>query len=563
VSVLYSVHLRRHAIERFFVAYAVGAAVGAAALGVEVLATAHTPLTLAALAGYSLVAGLVAAVSRSILALVLPAPAARMGGVAAIVGFGALHLLYYANVKLLPAEPYYTRKSLAVDVLILAALAVPTLILSRSSRAQEMRYRFGPLVALTGLLLAIFAPAILAASWPPNPLSPERGGRGPDLVLIVVDSLRGDRGAATPVASRATPRLHELAAANRVYDEAYASSSWTVPSVTHLLGADDPGGSTLAERLARQGYATACFTDNPHLTAHVGALRGFDRVDRSVRRWRSLLRDTVVGEVLERVDPGDDGNLAAKAIAWTARRRGPYFLYVHLMDSHTPYRFAPIDGKRRRGRRVEFPVSGMRLTAEEADDIVARYDGGLHSADAQAGRIVDALRASGRPFLAVITADHGESLGESGRWFHGQSLAPELLSVPLVVLGQGVVPGRVTGPIGNTAIESTLLAAAGARCPECRGEDLRAQAGSRAIDGGLPPQLAFRIAGRYKLVMDLQTRRRQLFDRIEDPGERHDLAGERTIVAEAMTAGLNGVATEPRPDPESLERLRALGYAGS
>ena len=78
-----------------------------------------------------------------------------------------------------------------------------------------------------------------------------------------------------------------------------------------------------------------------------------------------------------------------------------------------------------------------------------------------------------------------------------------------------------------------------------------------------PPQLAFRIAGRYKLVMDLQTRRRQLFDRIEDPGERHDLAGERAIVAEAMTAGLNGVASEPRPDPESLERLRALGYTGS
>ena len=64
------------------------------------------------------------------------------------------------------------------------------------------------------------------------------------------------------------------------------------------------------------------------------------------------------------------------------------------------------------------------------------------------------MNGRGRPFVAVITADHGESLGESTRWFHGQTLAPELLAVPLVVLGEGVVPGRVTGPIANTAIRA-------------------------------------------------------------------------------------------------------------
>lgn len=208
-------------------------------------------------------------------------------------------------------------------------------------------------------------------------------------------------------------------------------------------------------------------------------------------------------------------------------------------------------------------MSGMRLTAAEAEDIVARYDGGIRSADVQVGRIVDAIRGSGRPFLAVITADHGESLGESGRWFHGQTLAPELLAVPLVVLGQGVVPGRVAGAIGNTAIIATLLAAAGTPCRDCGGEDLRSQAGSGVIEGGLPPDLAYRIAGRYKVVVDLKTGRARLFDRLADPGERHDLAGEKAAVAEAAVAGLNGLANVSPPTPESLERLRSLGYVGS
>ncbi len=561
MSRLYSASVRRHAVERFFIAYAVGALLGGLALGLEALTT-HTSFTWAAAAAYSLTAGLLAALSRAVMAFLLPASAARMAAAVVIAAFGALHLLYYANVKLLPGEPYFTSKSLAADAIILIALSTPAVLLCRSYRAQELRERWGRLTALVGVALLLSSPPLIVAAWPANPAVPERTAQGPDLLLIVMDSVRGDRLADTQTALRATPMLHSISADGRSYDEAFSSSSWTLPSVAHMLGADGTG-LTLAERLVRRGYATACFTDNPHLTYGSPTLRGFDRVDRSVRRWRSLLRDTVVGEFLERADPGDDRNLATKAINWASRRQGPYFVYVHLMDSHTPYRFPAIDGRHRRGRRVEFPVSGMKLTADEADDIVARYDGGVLHADGQVGRLVNAVRASGRPFLAVITADHGESLGESGRWFHGQTLAPELLAVPLVVLGQGVRPGRVPGPIGHTAVMSTLLAAAGVACPDCTGEDLRAQPGSGLIDGGLPPQFAFRIAGRYKVVVDLGTHRSQLFDRLADPEERRDLAVQRSDITIAMTAGLNGLKHEAPPDPANLERIRALGYVGS
>jgi arylsulfatase A-like enzyme len=337
-----------------------------------------------------------------------------------------------------------------------------------------------------------------------------------------------------------------------------------VPSIIQILGGGPsaPGRSTLAERLAQHGYATACFTDNPHLYSGSPILRGFDLVGRSVGRWRTPIGHTIVGEVVERLHPGLDADLVRKALAWASRRRGPFFLYVHLMDSHTPYRFPPIDGRRQRGRRIEFPVTGMRVTAAEAADVVARYDGGVRSADVQLDRLVRSMQESRRPFLAVITADHGESLGESDRWFHGQTLAPELLAVPLVVLGEGVVPAGVEAPVSNTAIVPTLLAAAGMPCPECVSYDLRSTKGTGVVEGGLPPQLAYRIAGGYKLVLNLETGRRQLFDLTADPAERHDLAPERPSTAAAMSVGLSGVPWSA-PPADSVERLRALGYAGS
>jgi len=205
----------------------------------------------------------------------------------------------------------------------------------------------------------------------------------------------------------------------------------------------------------------------------------------------------------------------------------------------------------------------MRMTEEEAESIRARYDGGVKSADEQAARIFDTLAARGRAFVAVVTSDHGESLGEEGRWFHGGSLAPELLAVPLVVTGKGVEQGAVELAVGHAAIAPTLLAAASAPCHECVRFDLRRQNAGGAVEGGLPPRLAYRIEGQYKLVLDLKNGNRRLFDLRSDPAERYDLAGNLPDLADELASGLRGAETEPSEHtPDQLERLRALGYTG-
>jgi len=102
----------------------------------------------------------------------------------------------------------------------------------------------------------------------------------------------------------------------------------------------------------------------------------------------------------------------------------------------------------------------MRLTPDEADEIRARYEGGIRSADAALGRLFEGLRQRPR-LLAVVTADHGEDLGEAGRWFHGSEPTPERMAVPLLVIGAGVRRTRVHVPVGFETIPTALLAAAG------------------------------------------------------------------------------------------------------
>jgi arylsulfatase A-like enzyme len=409
--------------------------------------------------------------------------------------------------------------------------------------------------------LTLMAGAVVVgatATHPGNDVA--RRGSGPDLVLVVLDSMRADRFSTVPP-HPATPELSRLAAAGRVYTSAWAASSWTVPSVARLLsltaGADTPD---LPARLAARGYRTAAFTDNPHLSRSAPLMGGFDRVERSVPRWRSVVLGTALGELLERLLPGSDQRLATKAIAWAERQTGPFFLFAHLMDSHTPYRFPPLDGKRHSGRRIEFPLSDMPLTSEEADSIRARYDGGVRSADAQAGRLIAGVAARGRPFLAIVTSDHGESLGESRRWFHGKTLAPELLAVPLVLAGAGVEPGTADTPVGHATIAPTLLAAASARRDGGAGPDLRRDTAPMVVEGALPPRFAYRTDGRYKVLVDFQTGRRLLYDRLFDPAERRDIAGVEPSLVDALASGLAPPGAAHVSAPEHAERLRALGY---
>lgn len=529
-----------------------GSLVGLAALAFEWAVLGGRPRIDSA-AGYALLGGMIGALGR-----LIGGPSASlsgaMGPIVTVAAFTSVHLLYFVNVKFLPGENYRSLKSVGIDLLVVALVLSLAIALARTPLAQTARVRFRTPATWGGALLLLGASVLLLGSAAGRAAAPQRQGTGPNLLLVVLDSARRDRMGWQGNPGGISPELDRFAAQGRVFENTYAGSSWTVPSVVRLLDWDPAAPqSALVARMVQRGYTTACFTDNPHMTSDAPLLRGFDLVERSVGRRRRIFRATVVGEVLERLDPGDDRRLVDRALAWAATAPQPFFLYVHLMDSHTPYRHAPVDGRPRGGRRIEYPVSGMSMTEEEVESVRARYDGGVRSATEQASRLLEAMSATTRPFVAAVTADHGESLGESGRWFHGGSLAPELLAVPLFVLGEGVVPGRVATPVGHDALRTTLLAAAGEGIANT--EDLRAGNGSGLARGALPPTLTYRIADGYKAVHNSSDGSRVFFDLRADPAESSPLAAPSSGIV-ASDAGM----VPTLPPSEVSERLRSLGY---
>ena len=550
---------------RFCIAYAVGSVSALLAYAFEVLTQIGAPYaTLEAAAAYGLLGGIAGGVASLVLGWLWGPGAATRAGLLTLVGFLLLQLLYFANVKLLPGDPYNSPKSVALDLLVLVLVLVPPLWALRSVWVRRARDRWSGAATMLGAALLLTQCGLLVRAWPDRFGLPPRTGDGPNLLLVVLDSARRDHLSIYGYSQPTSPALVALAREGRVFEGASSASSWTVPSMMHMLRAGEDGGrgGGLAVRLARKGYRTGCFTDNPHLGPGSGITRGFDHVERSVGRWRTFLRGTLLEEFVERADPGSDGRLVTRARKWVEGAQGPVFLYVHLMKSHTPYNEPPIDGRKRKGRRIEFPSTGMSMTAEEAEDIVARYDGGIRTADAAVGRLLEAARGWGRPFVAVVTADHGESLGESGRWFHGGSLAPELLAVPLTVLGEGVRLGRVSSPVDSSSVPNTLLAAAGLSCATCAGSDLRTSEGDGFAEGGLPPNLAYRMDYKYKVVIDRTSGQRRLFDHVADPGETRDLAATQPEAAAALAAHVGAPPGQEGPDPDEVARLRALGYVG-
>jgi hypothetical protein len=486
--------------------------------------------------------------------LVIGTPIPPLGAAFLVGGSFALFPL---NVLWLAGEPWMGGKSVAADCLVLLTFFLPAYWLKRwSLRPVSPRRHFAllGLVVLGGSLGVLFAGSEARAQ--------DRVGQGPDIFLLVLDSVRSDhtsflgypRGTASP--------FEDYLPEARVYENAYSTASWTFPSTRDILGVPpgEESASGFPTRLATQGYATLILTDNPHLSGPPSSHFGFEEKRRSVPEWRGRIAGSVAAEVLDRLRPGSDGGLADRLGSWISGRTGPVYVHAHLMNAHAPFRFPPIDGKSRPGRKIEFPMRGQKMTDAERDSIIARYDAGVRTVFAAARRMIETMRARGRPLLVLLTADHGELLGEGEQWFHGHGLEEELLRVPLVAWGEGVSPGRVAGLASNAQLPETILAAArGETAPR----DLRTSSGVETVEGAEPGSAAFRISGPYKVVIST-VKSPQLF-RLSGPGGTgtKDVTHEEPETAKRLAVGLNiSAASHPSAplDEATRKALRSLGY---
>jgi len=473
---------------------------------------------------------------------------------------------------------------------------------------------------------------------------------GTNILFITVDTLRADHLSSYGYPRQTSPAIDRLAAEGARFDQ--ASSQWpkTTPSFASMFTssyAKDNGivrkvgiplpcrFETLAEALQRRGYGTYAVVSNGAVGSDFYFDQGFDSF---VQTWK-----------LPHGADGADPNRAeavtrlAAGLAERIDRRKPFFLWVHYIDPHWPYSPPKPFRDRFQGdpffdRSVRIPVArgkarqemmgmGEGQVVDGHDDLafyVARYDAEIAYTDAEIGKLLAALRAKGLmgKTLTVLTADHGESLGDHHYFFdHGRFGFQTCLRVPLIVHYPGVVKPRVDrDPVELIDLAPTLLQAAGARLAGGRWKQGRSLARrlrglpplAEAMPGAVPastsaepapphPGLAFSEAGyelddhwmkivrdrRFKLIYAQMLPDQRwtggdgvrfvLYDLERDPGETRNVAAEHPRDLERLERALSrwdraprfDVATEPasaacqgerRMDPETEKLLHSLGY---
>jgi arylsulfatase A-like enzyme/tetratricopeptide (TPR) repeat protein len=405
----------------------------------------------------------------------------------------------------------------------------------------------------------VLAPFVLAVASVPN------------VVLVTIDTLRGDRVGAYGYRAGETAAMDRLAREGVLVEDAVVQAPQTRPSHASIMtgryphehGIRDNYSSplsrttpTLASVLRDHGWDTAAFIGAYPVARPSGLNRGFTVFDDPFGAGDATTRQArTERRAAEVVD---------HALAWLGQPRSkPFFLWVHLFDPHAPYE----------------PPSPWRERFTKAP-----YDGEVAYSDAQLARLVGGLDAKGLRgrTLVIVTSDHGEGLGEHGEDEHMFFVYDSTLRIPLLLSWPGRLPAgaRVRGQFRSVDLFATVLELVGVTAPPSSGVS---RAAFLRPDGLIPdnesyaetlyPQIHFGYAplrslrtGGWKYI---DAPRAELYRLLDDPGEVRNLAPERASVAGEMRGRLAthdrqaGVApVQPALDPEAAARLAALGYVG-
>jgi arylsulfatase A-like enzyme len=350
------------------------------------------------------------------------------------------------------------------------------------------------------------------------------GAAHPDIVLITIDTVRADH--TPPYGGQAEmPALRDLAARGTVFDRAFSPSNVTrrsIPSIVTGLGPDrvrgrvvgwalrlDPRHVLLAERLRGGGYDTAGFMCCEGFWGkpfHTGLERGLAHLE---------------------IEPHGEA-LARSAHAWIDARdqrpgQPPLFLWMHLLE---PHNWTQVTGEpRTEADRQRFYDRALAASDSMLQDVVAAFQ----------------RRDPGRRPIVIVTADHGEGLGEHGQPFHSTDLYDSQIRVPLVIEGPGIKPQHVGETVSLTDLVPTVLELAGFVPPRDASldghslADLATGARPGDPDAGVafaamikdrssPGGVTAIVKGRWKLID--RNANLELYDTRSDPGERDNLVGE-------------------------------------
>ena len=443
----------------------------------------------------------------------------------------------------------------------------------------------GPAPGAVGLAFA----AILACS-------PSGGGPPPSVLLVTLDTTRADFVSHLGGPAGATPHLDALAERSAAFTRARSETNVTNPSHLTLmtgLRAIEHGIfnnqtripyelDTLPHAFRRAGYATGGFVSVRHLGPEFG-WTGFSEMPPA---YGSVRADEVTDRALEWLQQVGDR---------------PFFLWVHYYDPHAPYdpplefgaRWSPQDpgigappptrlertpAAIHKWRRLEW-----KRKSEDRDWARAMYTAEIQFTDVEMSRLIHAVEAVSGGAIVVVTADHGESLGEHGIEYSHAGVFEPSLRIPLVIHAPDLAPLRSDAPVTSLDVAPTLAELTGATLhhtpsgrslvPLLSGEVEEAEAPEVFVHQGAHNRGVAARQGRWKLIWPIQVvsplpGEPLLFDLSADPEELENLAEEhperlgelRKALEPWIRIGLVRPKDSGHLDDEALEQLRALGY---
>ncbi len=481
----------------------------------------------------------------------------------------------------------FAMSSLFADagMLTVIILGGATLLWPRaSSRMRERLEKWWLVRALGAAMLIVIATANVAVQIH----APKTMSASPNIVFILVDTLRRDHLGVYGYGQDTSPNIDALAKSSTVFSQGVAQAPSTKPSVASMFTSRYPSEHgaidnfaqlplkefTMAELLRDAGYATAAFVENPVIRTSFQYEQGF-------AHWH---------ENLARVYTGGDAmmDFDERIVRWVKRQRtNPFFLYVHYLDPHSPYDApAPYFEDRYVDGEVFGPVETSELTPqfyanhpEKLAAAIARYDEEIRFVDDRIGWLLDTFRdlALFDDLVVVFVSDHGEGFMEHGRLQHSYGVYAELLNVPFLIKnGSAGAMERDDTIAQHIDLLPTIAELAGIDVSflEPRGRSLMSTEPPEIVVSeylrvslGIPARALFDAP--WKLIHNLVDDSFELYNVVDDPSELRDRSQAEPETMKRLSEALAGWvakhgASNPRieiaPDDETTELLEALGY---
>ena len=448
-----------------------------------------------------------------------------------------------------------------------------------------------------------------------------------NVLFICVDTLREDHTSGGGYARKTSPNLDTLSARGTRFSHCFSTYPQTAASIASIFTSLYPTAhkvrpeamllssepALLAETFRAAGYQTAAIASNPHLTPGLGFERGFEYfcyvhgkniAKSSYGEGETLDGVEVVFKQSESTFYGRADAINEAALEWIDTKDDrPYFLYLHYMDVHSPYK-SPANFNRRfivnRGKNIfRNGIPKKTIGPHDLEFTMALYDGGISFADNMIAQMWNQLQRRGllENTYIVFVSDHGDEFLEHGGMGHGKTLYREQLNVPFFVVGPDVLPQTIDATVSTLDIFPTLCDLVGLDQPAgTQGRNLAAVLREGSDSGaGLIGRAVLsecdetRIVGdeekkssvqfsltddEWRLIHCTEREVSELFRYRTDPREESNLAAQEPervarMIAEAERlreiAAVLGASIESGTaelDEETMHELDGLGYGG-